>query len=178
MTMFRFLSWCGIFVCSATAFLVQSPCHRSGPCRAPLTQLGLSTVVDISQSTQRDVGAMDDWAAAYGVQRVGGFQYASEDGEDISVMTTDDIPASNPVLFVPSALIFSSNLARQELDGPGIEAGEALLDNLGIGDERPQFALFLKVLVEYEKGDASPWFPWLNAMPRTYYNGASMTRMF
>lgn len=37
------------------------------------------------------------------------------------------------------------------------------------------FHLFLKVLIEYEKGEESPWFPWLDSLPRRFFNGASMT---
>ncbi|KAL3894393.1 MAG: hypothetical protein SGARI_007757, partial [Bacillariaceae sp.] len=31
------------------------------------------------------------------------------------------------------------------------------------------------ILVEYEKGVESPWYPWLNSLPRYFSNGASMT---
>ena len=138
----------------------------------------LAAMVDIRANAGRDIGTMDEWAAACGVQRAEGVQLTSEDGEDFSVMTTEDIPANNPLLFVPGNMIWTSSQVRQELDGPGIESAEALLVTLGIENEMEQFALFLKVLVEYEKGDQSPWYPWLNAMPRVYYNGASMTRKF
>lgn len=33
----------------------------------------------------------------------------------------------------------------------------------------------LKILVEYEKGEESPWYAWLNSLPRYYTNAASMT---
>lgn len=146
----------------------------------PPTLLATSVqLVDISQGTERDIGTMDEWAVAYGVQKAEGFEYTSSDnGQDIYVMTTQDLPAESPVLFVPADLILTSTAARQELAGPGLEAAEELLDTLQIGDQRAQFALFLKILVEYQQGDQSPWFPWLNAMPRTYYNGASMTGKF
>ena len=32
-----------------------------------------------------------------------------------------------------------------------------------------------RILAEYEKGDQSPFFPWLNSLPRQFYNGVSMT---
>lgn len=180
------LLWSSL-VGSASAFQVQllSPrqhCngrrhHDTSSSRSSALDMSLSSaqLVDISQGTERDIGTMDEWAAAYGVQKAEGFEYSSDDGQDIYVMTTQDIPASSPVLFVPADLILTSSAARQELAGPGLEAAEELLDTLKIGDQRAQFALFLKILVEYQQGDQSPWFPWLNAMPRTYYNGASMT---
>ena len=35
--------------------------------------------------------------------------------------------------------------------------------------------LMIKVLLELEKGQDSPWFPWFNSLPRYYTNAASMT---
>lgn len=168
---------------SASAFQVHlsSPRQHYNGRRSSALDMSLSSsaqLVDISQGTERDIGTMDEWAAAYGVQKAEGFEYTSDDGQDVYVMTTQDLPAQSPVLFVPADLILTSSAARQEFAGPGLEAAEELLDTLKIGDQRAQFALFLKILVEYQQGDQSPWFPWLNAMPRTYYNGASMTGKF
>lgn len=33
----------------------------------------------------------------------------------------------------------------------------------------------VKILAEYEKGQESPFYPWLNSLPRQYFNGVSMT---
>ena len=38
-----------------------------------------------------------------------------------------------------------------------------------------RFYLFLKVLLEYSKGGESPYYPWLDSMPRLFYNSVSMT---
>jgi hypothetical protein len=35
--------------------------------------------------------------------------------------------------------------------------------------------LMVKIMAEYEKGEESPYFPWLNSMPRQFYNGVAMT---
>jgi hypothetical protein len=70
-------------------------------------------------------------------------------------------------------MIFSSNQARQEFYS---EAAEDLLDRLGTAGKIPQFYLVLNILTEYERGDESPWFPWLNSLPRWFNNGAAMTR--
>jgi hypothetical protein len=116
---------------------------------------------------------MDEWAASCGIQRAEGFQLASEDGVDISVITAQDLPANSPVLFVPNEMILSSSQARQELGH--LEAAEKRLMMSQASDHVPQFYLFVKVLTEYKKGEQSPWYPWLNALPRWYSNGASMT---
>jgi hypothetical protein len=128
--------------------------------------------VDIDESVQRDIGTMDEWATACGVQRAEGFQLAG-DLSDVSVMTTQDLPAESPVLFVPNEMIFSSNQALQELGV--LEEAEESLGTLNAADQVPYFYLVVKILMEYERGQESPWFPWLNSLPRYYSNGASMT---
>ena len=42
-------------------------------------------------------------------------------------------------------------------------------------DKVPLFHVFFKVLAEYKRGDQSPWFAYLNSLPRSFDNGASMT---
>lgn len=133
----------------------------------------LSAFVDIDYNAQRDIATMEEWTAAYGVQRAEGVELTSEDGVDISVMTTQDLPAESPVLFVPAEMILSSFGAMQEIGR--MEAAEDRLVSVKASDHVPQFYLFLKILREYELGDESPWFPWLNSLPRYYSNGASMT---
>ena len=143
----------------------------------------LAAYVDIGEDAYRDVVSMDEWATACGVQKAGGFQLTSEGGPlglDVSVMTTEDMPEGSPVLFVSNEMIFASDQIEQEL-GPYVQEAVGILRRLS-GDEdfelrhiSSHFYLFLKILMEYEKGDQSPWFPWLNSLPRTFYNGASMT---
>jgi hypothetical protein len=135
----------------------------------------LAAVVNIDERSGRDVGALDEWASACGVQRVEGFQLNSEDGGiDWSVVTTQPLAEGSPVLFVPNELILSSNRVRQEL-GNAVEAAVDQLQRLGAIDQIPQFYLFIKILTMYEMGDQSPWFPWLNSLPRLYFNAVSMT---
>ena len=143
----------------------------------------LPAYVDIGEDAYRDVASMDEWAMACGVQKANGFQLTSEEGPlglDFSLMTTNDMAEGSPVLFVSNEMIFASNQIEQEL-GPYVQEAVGILRRLS-GDEdfelrhiRSHFYLFLKILMEYEKGDQSLWFPWLNSLPRTFYNGASMT---
>jgi hypothetical protein len=119
------------------------------------------------------VYTFQNWALECGIQQAEGFELTSEDGADIGVRTTQDLPAQSPVLFVPNIMILSSNLAMQEIGK--IEAAEKRLVSVNASEHVPKFYLFLKILLEFEKGDQSPYFPWLNALPRYYSNGASMT---
>lgn len=132
------------------------------------------TVVDVDENASRDIGTFEEWASSYGVQKCDGFQLTSENGGlDVSAMTTMDIPAQSPVLYVPNEMILKSSEAQQEFGR--FEVAEQRLVSSKSAHHIPYFYLFLKVLKEYEMGDQSVWFSWLNSLPRYYSNGASMT---
>lgn len=119
---------------------------------------------------------MEEWASYRGVQKVDGFELLGQDVDgylDVSAMTTQDIPANTPVLYIPNEMILSSNKAMEEF-GRLADAEEIIVAN-GFESELRQFYLMIKILVEIERGQDSAWFPWLNSLPRFYSNGASMT---
>ncbi|KAL7547212.1 hypothetical protein ACHAWF_010530 [Thalassiosira exigua] len=130
--------------------------------------------IDLSPSVQRDVYTMANWAASCGVQQAEGVELTSYDGADYFPVTQAGIPAGTPVMYVPSDLVFSSSKAAQEFGAP-LSQCESQLTQAGLQDKVPLFRIFWKVLAEYEKGDQSPWFQWLNSLPRFHNNGASMT---
>ena len=61
-------------------------------------------------------------------------------------------------MYVPSNMFLTSYGAKEEFGQ--CEAAEKLIGNLAGADQFPLFYLFLKVLVEYERGNDSPWYPW------------------
>lgn len=141
----------------------------------------LFSVVDVQENAVRDIQTMEGWAYQCGVQGIEGLQlmtdYDAGDGNqehfDVSLATSSDIPANSPVLFVPNEMILSSNKAVEEFGR--LEDAEKLIKSLNAESELRQYYLMLKILYEWEKGEASPWFPWLNSLPRYYSNAASMT---
>lgn len=158
-------------LCFSDASPAIVPQHRSF-----LSESRLPAVfVDVDERAGRDIGAMEDWAADCGIQRAPGFQLTSEDGVEWSVMASEDIPEDTTLLAVPASLIFSSTRARDQLYAADAEEFLIRLDK-STADELPQFYLFLNILTEYERGDESPWYPWLNSLPRLYNNGSAMTR--
>jgi len=171
------VSW-GLLVASVVTSDVsafQNPVHHFGDCAAirHYDATKLAAYVDIDEGAPRDIATMDQWVASCGVQRAEGFELTSEDGADIRVTTSVDLPAESPVLFVPNAMILSAQQSMQELGR--VEAAEQRLVSAKAAEHVPNFYLFLKILMEYEQGDQSGWYPWLNALPRYYSNGASMT---
>lgn len=130
-------------------------------------------VVDISEEAVRDVESMQAWAQGYGVQNIPGLQLTSDDGSDIYAMTNEDVPAGSAIMFVPSNMFLSSWGAKAET-GQLTEA-EDLIERLNGLEDLPQFYIFVKILLEYQNGEESPFFPWLNSLPRKFDSGAAMT---
>jgi hypothetical protein len=154
-----------------SAFLVQSTFSSSLP-----SDSFLNAAVNCDENANRDVVTMEEWASACGVQRVDGFQLAGKNIDgflDVSAMTSQDIPTNSPVLFVPNEMIMSSNKAVEEFGR--VEDAEELIFKSGAETELRHYYLMLKILVEWERGEASPWFPYLNSLPRWFCNGAAMT---
>jgi hypothetical protein len=140
--------------------------------------MGQRTLVNIEEYTGRDVVSMEEWAVnAGGVQRAEGVQFVANLDpisamQDFEAVTRQDLPAGSPVLFVPEGMIFSGSKAIQEMN---LQSAESALAQADLQQEIPLFRVFCKVLLEYSRGEDSPWFPWLNSLPRRYNNGASMT---
>lgn len=151
----------------------STQCSRGELCRQNLA----AYYVDVDEFTPRDIGTFDEWASAGGVQRCEGFELAATSDDpalDIGIMTTQDLPAESPVIFVPNEMTLSANRAQDEIGR--VTNAEDLFARLGVNtEERQKFYLFLKILKEYELGDDSLWYPWLNALPRYFSTGASMT---
>lgn len=133
-------------------------------------------MVLISEYVQRQVQPMEEWATTYGVQKAEGVQLYSMDTTDYEVITQSPISAGSFVLYVPSHMILSSNAVQQEF-GYTLEEAEMALVNLDWEEEQrlPLFRLMIKLLTEIEKGPESVYDPWLESLPKTFYNGVSMT---
>ena len=141
----------------------------------------LSSVVDIAENAPRDIQSMEQWAYSCGVQRAGGLQFTAENALgtndesrlDISFMTTEDVPAGSPILYVPNVLVLSSYSAITEFGRQ--DDAEDLLRSLNAESDIRHYYLMLKILAEWEKGEKSQWYYWLNSLPRYYSNAVSMT---
>lgn len=146
--------------------------------RSPTSTTSLYDYIDFNEGAERNLGAFDEWANEYGIQRAEGFQLASEDGLDWSAVTSTDLPAGSPILAIPAEMCLTSQGSKMELEemsGGGVQDAVAQLGRIGAAASINQFYLFLKVLVEFERGAESPYYPWLDSMPRLFYNSVSMT---
>mmetsp|Transcript_10672 Transcript_10672/g.18178 ORF Transcript_10672/g.18178 Transcript_10672/m.18178 type:complete len:471 (-) Transcript_10672:150-1562(-) len=147
---------------------------------------GLVNVADIW--SERDVYSMEQWATQYGMQKADGVELYSEDGgSDYSLMTNSGVAAGETVIWVPSSIVINSASVEQEFGAGCLQQVEAVLIQIdefaamkGTATDSyyrlPLFRLMVRILAEWEKGQDSVYFPWLNSLPRQFFNGASMTK--
>jgi len=142
-----------------------------------VSMMGDTGVVNIADEyAQRDVYSMEEWATQYGTQKAEGVELYTADGSDYQLITNAPVGAGSSVIIVPSSIVLSSNAVAEEFGG-SLEAAENALVAMenGLAQRLPLFRLMIKILYEYEQGQNSAWFTWLNSVPRMYYNGVAMT---
>ncbi len=100
----------------------------------------------------------------------------SEDGSDYQLVTQSPIPGGSTVIYVPAEVVLSSERVVSEFGGSLQQAENVLVQmDKGTKARLPLFRLMVKILAEYDAGPDSPFYPWLNSLPRQFYNGVSMT---
>lgn len=181
-----------VVACSASAFqnVVQRPTKTS---QCGLGMVGIGMPGQQSLAATRDVYSMEQWAKGYGVQTAQGVEiYKTNSGpdtlpdgstnwlalvetEDYGLRTTQPISAGEAVMFVPAQMVLSSLAIQQEFAGSLEQSESILIQEYGAGNRLPLFRIMVKILVEYENGEQSPYYPWLNSMPQMFFNGVAMT---
>lgn len=133
--------------------------------------------LSLERTAQREVGQFQEWAGQCGVQPENGFaleEIVSGENEDWRAITTTGVSQGSRVLFVPGGMILSAGLVSQEY-GDYVGASFEILERKGnLQRVYPQFFLFLRVLVEYEQGMNSPYYPWIASLPRKWDTAVSM----
>ena len=167
---FIIVSSCRISV-AAFVFPPSNPLSKSKIHR-PLHQQ-LSSYIEVDESAVRDTSSLTQWAEGYGAQHIPGFDFTTYDGIDMFAVTNEDIPAGTAILYTPANMFLSSYGAKEEFGT--LEKAEKMIESLAGPEQLSMFYVFVKLLYEYEKGTESPWFPWLNSLPRMFDSGAAMT---
>ncbi|KAL3909432.1 MAG: hypothetical protein SGILL_008092, partial [Bacillariaceae sp.] len=93
--------------------------------------------------------------------------------EDWYAATSTGGPEGGRILTVPNEMILSSAQIAQDYAGY-VEPAFEVLERRGLKHLFPQFFLFLKVLVEFEQGESSPYYPWMASLPREWHTGVAM----
>lgn len=141
------------------------------------TSTSLHAIVT-AELAPRNMAQLEDWGAQNGIQKVDGLELYSEDGLDWQYITTVDIPAGTTIMFIPAGVCLASSAVEAELKAASNGGMQAAIDQLGrIGGQNSvaDFNLFVKLLAEYEQEDNSPFLPWIDSLPRLFYNAVSMT---
>ena len=138
------------------------------------TAQGLVDVTD--EYAQRDVYTMEEWAMQYGAQKAPGVELTTQDGADYEYVANQGVGAGQMVMYTPPDIVLNSAAIQAEF-GQSLIGAEQVVVGIDQGTQQrlPLFRLMIKVLSEYEKGQDSPFYTWLNSLPRQYYNGVSMT---
>jgi hypothetical protein len=126
----------------------------------------------------RNVSPLESWATNNGVQKIDGLELYTDDGLDYQYVATVDIPSGTTIMYVPSQMCLSSSAVASQLrsmSGGGLDAAVDQLTRIGGQNSVADFHLFLKLLAEYDAGSDSPYLPWLDSLPRLYFNSVSMT---
>ncbi|KAL3931721.1 MAG: hypothetical protein SGBAC_011178 [Bacillariaceae sp.] len=135
-----------------------------------------SDYVSIDRLAPREIDYFQGWAGSCGVQPENGFCIQGQlvdDNEDYYAATSSGAASGSRMLYVPGEMILSAYQIAEEYNGY-IDASLHTLSEMNCQHLHKHFHLFLKVLVEYEKGSESPYMPWLNAMPRKWNTAVSM----
>mmetsp|Transcript_10892 Transcript_10892/g.19822 ORF Transcript_10892/g.19822 Transcript_10892/m.19822 type:complete len:469 (+) Transcript_10892:91-1497(+) len=164
----------------AFAPLPRSTNHKHNSIRSTVTSTptSLSAFISIDENAPRNLPPLDPWATNAGVQKVEGLELYSEDGLDWQYITTVDIPSGTTIMYIPAGMCLSSSAVGAELNGMsngGVASAVDELTKIGGGNSVADFYLFVKLLVEYEAQENSPFLPWLDSLPRLYLNSVSMT---
>ena len=135
---------------------------------------GLVNIAD--EYAQRDVFSMEEWATQYGAQKAPGVELYTEDGSDYQYVANQGVGGGQTAIYVPPDIVLNSASIQAEF-GPSLQGAEQVVVGIDQGTQArlPLFRLMIKILSEYEKGQDSPFYTWLNSLPRQYYNGVSMT---
>ena len=164
-----------------------APLARSSS-RQPTTKCATSTkettttslfAIATAEMAPRNVPQLESWAIESGIQKIDGLELYTEDGLDYQYITTADIPSGTTLMYIPAGVCLSSSMVAQELNAMsptgGVAAAVDKLNKIGGQNSVADFYLFLKLLVEYEAQENSPYYAWLDSLPRLYYNAVSMT---
>ena len=164
-----------LFLGNARAFTAPRRVFPSSTHQRASTSLHAIVTAELAP---RNMMQLEDWGAQSGIQKVDGLELYSEDGLDWQYITTTDIPAGTTIMYIPAGVCLASSAVEAELKAASNGGVQAAIDQLGrIGGQNSvaDFNLFVKLLTEYELEDNSPFLPWIDSLPRLFYNAVSMT---
>lgn len=136
------------------------------------------TCFDEWSLTNRDFGGLEKWACDNGILMENGFQLSPthrENQQDWNVVLSTSATKGDRILHIPKHMIFSADAIQQQLQRQeGFQAAVDHVTQRHCQEELPQFFLWIQLLQEFEKGQNSTWYPWIQALPRHFGNALYM----
>ncbi|VEU36590.1 unnamed protein product [Pseudo-nitzschia multistriata] len=173
-----------VWILISTTKITALSAFQSSEQASHKTSSRCSTYTDVDQPSSslatdgnlnRDIKALESWAQGQGVSKGNGFVLSENNIGDWSVSVTDAGRSGELVLQIPSSLVLSSAVIREEKEiFDNSSAAIEFLKSNKLDSQVDQFLLWLKVLREYEKGEESKFHPWLSSLPRTFSNAICM----
>lgn len=132
-------------------------------------------MISLDRNAPRQIATFQEWAASCGVQAENGFCLTGEmvDGnEDYYAITSTGASQGSRLLAVPNGMILSAFTINQEFQGY-VDSALQILNEKGYLHRQAHFLLFLKILMEYQQGTDSAYYPWLDSLPRKWNTAVS-----
>ncbi|KAL3936458.1 MAG: hypothetical protein SGBAC_008223 [Bacillariaceae sp.] len=121
----------------------------------------------------RDLDAFKAWTEENGVLLADGLDLSSSPSGDWLISLSKPINEAQVLMTIPKDLRLSSTTVRDELGSDVVEAVE-YLKSKKLDEQSHQFYLWIRVLQEYEKGEASKWHGWMKSLPRSFNSAVCM----
>eukprot|EP00977_Amphora_coffeiformis_P012375 scaffold3058_cov177-Amphora_coffeaeformis.AAC.12 len=170
-TLSAFLSQCRAWVAPPTTCATRAGHEES-------FQKYLITLPATRQSKERDISSLLSWAYSNGVETKNLNLEPDESLEGcFGVTASEDTPVMTRVLKVPASLILSSARIQGELYNDFGDDLSPAIEHIQASPYRSQmshFFLFIKILIEREKGQESFWHPWIKSLPLSFDTAIAM----
>ena len=152
---------------TSTAFQVPRLARSERTLRHPHRLSAVAT----DEAAPRDYNSFVEWAMNYGIAAENLQLNEQEKPGEWGGFAIQAASAGSRVLYVPAMLRLTSRRIRTEefaaLEPTIAQYFDATNTN-GQINLACQFYIFLKVLQEFDKGEQSPYYAWLNALPRKF----------
>jgi hypothetical protein len=182
--------WCFVHVVVQSFQVKRTP--TTSPRRILASLATLSVGTNDWLETSRDMQGLVQWAKERGIVLGKGVSLrptsqthdttgTEEYDDDWNVGLDQAAESTDRILFIPRDVIFNSTEIQETLllqltinDEGSWENAVEYIQSRNCHDQLPQFCLWIRILQEFERGNQSSWFPWIQSLPRTFTNALYM----
>jgi SET domain len=132
-------------------------------------------------TTDRNIRSLQSWCDEMGIRYDPAIHFhMMENTKDCCLQLLKDGKAGTTIATIPSHLLFSSKRLERLLknDPDQLDCLQPALDLLqerGFGNQIPQFFIFLQLLIECNRQEASRWYLYIQSLPQKFSTSIDMT---